>query len=86
MADPRCLLDRILAALKSLDDVTLLHIYDSLCARLSSCRLLKLKEHFALVDTSLFRDVGAEIVFISVSVYLPNHVKTDKTKPSVALR
>ena len=80
MADSGSLLDRVLAALKSSDDVALLHIYDDLCARLSSCRLLKSEEHFGLIGKSLFRDVGAE------TVYLPNHVKTDKTKPSVALR
>lgn len=72
--------DRAISALKSNDEVLLRQIYSDLSAKVSACRALAKGEHFPMIGRTLFRDIGAE------TTYLPQHVKADKSKPTIALR
>ena len=74
------LLDRAVSALKSNNENLLRQIYDDLSAKVSACRVLATGEHFREIGKTLYRDIGAE------TTYLPQHVKADKSKPSIALR
>ena len=74
------LLDRASSALKSNNKVLLRQIYNDLSAQISVCRVLTAGEHFPKIGKTLYRDIGAE------TAYLPQYVKVDKSKPSVALR
>ena len=74
------LLDRAVSALKSNNENLLRQIYDDLSAKVSACRVLATGEHFWEIGKTLYRDIGAE------TTYLPQHVKADKSKPSIALR
>ena len=74
------LLDRAVSALKSNNENLLRQIYDDLSVKVSACRVLATGEHFREIGKTLYRDIGAE------TTYLPQHVKADKSKPSIALR
>ena len=74
------LLDRAISALKSNNENLLRQIYNDLSAKVSACRVLATGEHFREIGKTLYRDIGAE------TTYLPQQVKADKSKPSIALR
>ena len=74
------LLDRAISALKSNNENLLRQIYNDLSAKVSACRVLATGEHFREIVKTLYRDIGAK------TTYLPQHVKADKSKHSIAVR